>query len=195
MTWTAKQFELPGRGRAPAFIVSACALLAIAHASPASAQSQAQPSVNVGQGQEAAAGFSTQPLPATRPVPGQLEPSKLIWSTMAAADHANQSGNYSVLSDISAQGFQINNNAAQLANVFANFRNNRIDLANTLLVPPTYREPAAMVQQDIFQVRGLFQLRPVSIAFDLQYRWEQGRWKLFGINLQPLTMRKTSATN
>lgn len=199
MTLTALKNQMPGRSRAPAFFVAlsaACALALAAGSSPLQAQDNARPSVDLSQQQQQdlAPDFSVQPPAATRPVPGQLELSKLIWSTMAAVDHANQSGNYSVLRDISAQGFQINNNAAQLANVFANFRNNRIDLANTLLVPPTYREPAAMVQPDIFQVKGLFQLRPVSIAFDLQYRWEQGRWKLFGINLQPLTMRKAAAS-
>jgi hypothetical protein len=31
-------------------------------------------------------------------------------------------------------------------------------------------------------------MRPISIGFDLYYQWEQGRWKLVGIDLQPLQM-------
>ena len=76
---------------------------------------------------------SVQPPPSIRPTPSQLELSKMIWSTIAAVDHANRSGNYSVLRDISAQGFQINNNAAQLAQVFAGIRNLQLDLGNALL--------------------------------------------------------------
>lgn len=131
---------------------------------------------------------SVQVPPSARPTPGQLELSKMIWSTLAAVDHANRSGNYSVLRDISASGFQINNNAAQLAQVFSGIREQNIDLSNTLLIPPTYSVAPQFIREDIFRVQGVFQIRPVSIGFDLYYQWEQGRWKLFGIDLQPLEM-------
>lgn len=129
-----------------------------------------------------------QPPPSVAPVPGTLELAKLIWSTMTAVDHANRSGNYSVLRDISAQGFQINNDPARLAEVFAGIRNARIDLADSLLVTPTYTEAPQLLRTDVFEVKGVFQLRPVSIYFDLYFQWEQGRWKLFGIDLQPVPM-------
>ena len=162
--------KMPGR-TAPAFFVA----LATALAAPASAQSAAaQPSV--------------QPPPSVRPTPGQLELSKLIWSTVAAVDHANRSGNYSVLRDISAQGFQINNTPAQLGQIFTGLRNLQVDLSNALLVPPTYTVAPQLVQEDVFRVQGVFQMRPISIGFDLYYQWEQGRWKLVGIDLQPLQM-------
>ena len=135
-----------------------------------------------------AASSAVQPPPSVRPVPDALEMSKLVWSTILAVDHANRSGNYSVLRDLGAQGFQINNNAAQLAEVFSGIRAQRIDLANALLVPPTYQTAPRQVQPDIFQVTGMFQLRPTSIYFDIYYRWEEGRWKLFGIDIQPLEM-------
>ena len=128
------------------------------------------------------------PPPSIRPTPSQLELSKMIWSTVAAVDHANRSGNYSVLRDISSQGFQINNNAAQLAEVFKGLRNLQIDLSNALLVPPTYTTAPTMLREDVFRVQGIFQLRPISIGFDIYFQWEQGRWKLFGIDLQPLEM-------
>ena len=132
-----------------------------------------------------------QPPKSVRPVPDALEMSKLVWSTILAVDHANQSGNYSVLRDMSAQGFQINNNAATLANIFAGLRNSRIDLSNALLVPPTYTEPPRQVQADVFEVKGQFNLRPTSIYFDMYFQWEQGRWKLFGIDIQPIAMVDT----
>lgn len=131
---------------------------------------------------------TVQPPLSARPVPDQLELSKLIWSTLLAVDHANRSGNYSVLRDMSAQGFQINNDAARLAQIFTGLRESRIDLSNSLLVPPTYTEPPRLVQDGVFEVKGAFLLRPNAIRFDLFYQWEQGRWKLFGIDLQPATM-------
>lgn len=156
----------------PAFVYSLFAGLALSLAAPASAQAPA----------------GVQPAPSIRPVPDQLEMSKLIWSTILAVDHANRSGNYSVLRDMAAQGFQINNNAANLAQVFAGIRDQRIDLSNVLLVPPTYTETPRQVAPDVFEVKGVFQLRPTSIFFDLFYQWEQGRWKLYGIDIQPVAM-------
>lgn len=156
---------MPGR-LAPAFLLSL-----VMAASPTGAQTGA-----------------VQPPPAARPVPGQLELSKLIWSTILAVDHANKSGNYSVLRDMSAQGFQINNDPARLAQIFAGLRQSRIDLSDALLVPPSYTEAPRLVQEGVFEVKGAFLLRPTTIRFDLYYQWEQGRWKLFGIDIQPATM-------
>ena len=170
MTFAFFKPGMPGR-LAPAF------LLALAFAGlPASAQTG-----------------SAQPPPSIRPVPDQLELSKLVWSTILAVDHANRSGNYSVLRDMSAQGFQINNDAARLAQIFAGLRQSRIDLSNALLVPPSYSEAPKLVQDGVFEVKGAFLLRPTSIRFDLFYQWEQGRWKLFGIDIQPMTMVRLDA--
>lgn len=146
--------------------------LLLALAAPAAAQSQP----------------TLQPPPASQPVPDQLELSKLIWSSMLAIDHANRSGNYSVLRDLGAQGFQINNDATRLGQIFSGLRESRIDLSNTLLVPPTYVEAPRQIQADVFEVKGLFQLRPTAIQFQLLYQWEQGRWKMFGVDIQPLQM-------
>jgi hypothetical protein len=50
------------------------------------------------------------------------------------------------------------------------------------------------VNETVFRVQGVFQLRPISIGFDLYYQWEQGRWKLFGIDLQPLEMTQNAGS-
>ena len=126
--------------------------------------------------------------PSIRATPGQLELSKLLWSTIAAVDHANQSGNYSVLRDISAQGFQIQFNPARLTELFSGLRRLNVDLSNAFLVPPTYYEAPQMVSDDTFRARGIFQLRPIAIQFEVYYQWEQGRWKLFGVELKPQEM-------
>lgn len=180
MNVIANRLKMPGRLVAPAFL--------LALAVPAAAQQPAQ-------NQPVQAGPTVTPPASVRPTPSQLELSKMIWSTIAAVDHANRSGNYSVLRDISAQGFQINNNAAQLAQIFAGLRSLRVDLSNALLVPPTYTTAPTMIREDVFRVQGIFQLRPISIGFDLYFQWEQGTWKLFGIDLQPLEMRDQAPSN
>ena len=126
--------------------------------------------------------------PAIRPVPGQLEMSQLIWSTMITVENANRTGNYSVLRQTGSQAFQIGNPPAQLAQVFSGLRATGLDLSTTLLVPPTYTQAPQVMQDGIFRVQGLFQLRPRAIGFDLYYQWEQGRWKIYGIDIIPLKM-------
>ncbi len=112
----------------------------------------------------------------------------MIWSTMAAVDHANLAGNYSVLRDLAAPGFQINNDSAKLAEIFAALRASRTDLSNTLLLAPTYRAAPAMVQPDVLRVQGAFGLRPTAINFELYYQWVGGRWRLFGVSITPASI-------
>ncbi|MDP8994892.1 MAG: hypothetical protein M3N07_07935, partial [Pseudomonadota bacterium] len=58
-----------------------------------------------------------------------LTVSRLVWSALAALDHANQTGNYSVLRDLGAPAFQANNSAATLAAIFEAVRAQRVDLS------------------------------------------------------------------
>jgi len=150
----------------------AAALLAIA--SPAHAQAQT--------------GAAAPPPVAAMPVPGDLELAKLIWSTITAIDHANQSGNYSVLRDISSPAFQIANDPARLAQIFASLRDNRVDLSNSLLLAPVYNGAPQVGQGNILRVRGSFGLRPTAIAFDFEFQWYNGKWRLFGVAISPMPL-------
>ena len=142
--------------------------------------------------------LAAQPAPASPdrpatsavPVPSPMELSKLVWSTMLAIDQANRSGNYSVLRDLGAPGFQANNDAAQLAGIFAFLRQQEIDLSNTILLTPTFTAPPAMAAADVLRLRGQFGLRPITINFDLYYQWINGRWKLFGVAINPVALAR-----
>ena len=122
------------------------------------------------------------------PVPSQLELSKLVWSILVEVHHSNVSGNYSVLRDLSAPAFQIQNDPARLTGIFANLRQQNIDLSNVLLVAPSFTSPPRMVQPDVMRTVGFFGLRPKAIYFDLQFQWVQGRWRLYGISINPVSL-------
>lgn len=128
------------------------------------------------------------PPPAIQPVPDELEMNKLMWSTMVAIEQANLSGNYSVLRDIAAPGFQQVNDPARLTQIFAPIRASRIDLANTLLLAPTYIGTPQIVEAGVFRVRGYYGLRPTAISFDMYFQWVQGRWRLFGVGITPVPL-------
>ena len=155
--------------RAPVHLFAALLALATAPHAAAAQQRRAAP--------------AQQAAPAL-PAPDRNTTLKLLWSTMAAADHANVTGNYSVLRDLGSAGFQRLNNPATLGGVFATVREQRIDLANTLLVEPVWEIAPTMIAPGQLRMRGRFALRPTSIAFDLIYEWDNG-WRLHGISVVP----------
>ena len=116
---------------------------------------------------------------ATVAVPDDMALAKLLWSTMAAIDHANKTGNYSVLRSLGSPGFQQGNSVENLAAVFAVLRQERLDLADTLVFQPNYEFPPVIVQ-GLLRLRGMFRMRPRGVQFDLLYQWNGG-WTLHGV--------------
>jgi hypothetical protein len=142
----------------------------------------------LGQARRAPAPLPQAPATATVaniPVPDRLTSLKMVWSIMAAVDHANRTGNYSVLRDLGTPAFQANNNAASLASVFAALRAQQIDLTDTLIVTPVWEIPPRMASPTLLRMRGTFPLRPQPIAFDLLFVWDHG-WRLEGIAVQAM---------
>jgi len=123
--------------------------------------------------------------PANVPVPDRLTSLKLLWSIMAAVDHANRTGNYSVLRDLGTQAFQINNDPASLGAIFAGLRRQQVDLSDTLLVTPNWEIAPQMASPTLLRMRGSFPLRPQAIAFDLLFAWNRG-WRLEGVAVQAI---------
>lgn len=105
---------------------------------------------------------------------------------MAALDHANQTGNYSVLRELGTPSFQAANSAAALGTTFQALRNQQIDLSYTLVVAPTFQYPPSIVQDGLLRLRGAFPLRPAAIGFDLLFQNIAGQWRLFGIAVAPI---------
>ncbi|HEX8125711.1 MAG TPA: hypothetical protein VF548_09030 [Allosphingosinicella sp.] len=159
----------------PARIFLACCLTAAA--SPLAAQPPAP-----------APATSPAPAPAANQpgVPDSIVVNKLIWSAMAAVDHANRTGNYSVLRDLGAPSFQASNSAASLAGVFQALKDQQLDLGYTLVVAPNLQFPPAIAPNGLLRLRGAFPLRPAAIAFDLLFENIAGQWRIFGIAVAPI---------
>lgn len=119
----------------------------------------------------------------TSPAPDQLTSLKMLWSAMAAIDHANRTGNYSVLRDLGTSAFQARNNPTNLAAIFTGLREQKVDLSATLVVTPTWDIQPTLIQPGTLRMRGIFPLRPAAIEFDLLFSWEEG-WRLEGIAVQ-----------
>jgi len=171
----------PGRV-APARLILAALALAFSQQAPGQARRTAPAAP------PAAAPARVQPQ-AQSPVPDPLTSLKMLWSVMAAVDHANRTGNYSVLRDLGSAGFQSRNNPANLAAIFAGLRDQHVDLSDTLVVTPVWEIAPTMVQPRVVRMRGIFPLRPNAVAFDLLFAWDGG-WRLEGIAVQSQPFRR-----
>lgn len=144
----------------------ALGLAALLACAPAAAQQQKQ--------QEQA------PKPANIDRNGVL---MLIRSTLLAVDHANKTGNYTVLRDIGAPGFQAGNNAARLAEIFAKLRNDKLDLSGVAVIDPQLSLLPQIEANGMMHMAGFFPSVPSQVNFELIYAPVDGQWRLFGISV------------
>ena len=139
-----------------------------------------------------------QPQPAT-PQPAtpqtQLQPSPkpanidrngvlmLVRSALLALDQANKTGNYTVLRDLGAPGFQVNT-AARLAEIFASQRNDKLDLSGVAVIDPQLTMLPEIEQNGMMRMTGFFPSVPSQVNFDLVFAPVDGQWRLFGISVK-----------
>ncbi|CAN5507329.1 hypothetical protein BH09PSE4_BH09PSE4_16520 [soil metagenome] len=137
----------------------------------------------------AAGGARAQTTPAnalapSAPLPDALVSTELLASTITAIDHADKTGNYTVLLALGSARFRANNSAASLGAAFSVFRTRQIDLAEVLILSPTYEIVPTIVQPNLLRMRGSFQLTRGPVGFDFLFGWDNG-WRLDGVLLTP----------
>jgi hypothetical protein len=131
-----------------------------------------------------------QQTPAAKAEQQALKPAQidrngvimLIRSTLLAVDHANKTGNYTVLRDIGAPGFQ-NNTAAKLGEIFAKLRNDKLDLSGVAVIDPQLSLLPQIEANGMMHMAGFFPSVPSQVNFELMYAPVDGQWRLFGISV------------
>ena len=127
----------------------------------------------------ASAGHAQAPKPAQIDRNGVLI---LIRSTLLALDQANKTGNYTVLRDIGAPGFQ-SNTAARLGEIFAKLRNDNLDLSGVAVIDPQLNLLPQIEANGLMHMAGFFPSVPTQVNFDLSFAPVNGQWRLFGISV------------
>lgn len=120
--------------------------------------------------------------------PDRFETARLVWTTLIAVDHANRTGNYTVLRDLGAPDFREANDAARLAAIFSNIRQSDLGLGRVVLSAPVYATPPGLQEDGFYRVTGSFPARPAGIDFDLLFDFAEGAWRLYGISLSSQQM-------
>ena len=122
---------------------------------------------------------------AQAPKPAQIDRNGvliLIRSTLLALDQANKTGNYTVLRDIGAPGFQ-SHTAARLGEIFAKLRNDNLDLSGVAVIEPQLNLLPQIEANGLMHLAGFFPSVPTQVNFDLSFAPVNGQWRLFGISV------------
>jgi len=127
-------------------------------------------------GQSPVAGYAGAPLDP----PAQL---MLIRNALTLVNHANLTGNYTVLRDLASPRFRQRNSAADLSGTFANLRQQKLDLSPVLVIQPQFTQPPQLVG-DRLQLVGLFPTRPQAVQFALAFQQVEGGWMIDEISLR-----------
>jgi hypothetical protein len=123
--------------------------------------------------------------PAQAPKPAQIDRNGvliLVRSTLLALDQANKTGNYTVLRDLGAPGFQ-SNTAARLGEIFAKLRNDNLDLSGVAVIDPQLNLLPQIEANGLMHMSGFFPSVPTQVNFDLLFAPANGQWRLFGISV------------
>ena len=106
----------------------------------------------------------------------------LVRNSLLALDQANKTGNYTVLRDLGAPGFQTNT-AARLGEIFAGLRHDNLDLSGVAALDPQLTLLPQIEANGMMHLTGFFPSVPTQVNFDLSYAPVNGQWRLFGISV------------
>lgn len=123
--------------------------------------------------------------PQASPKPANIDRNgvlMLIRSTLLALDHANRTGNYTVLRELGAPGFQVNT-AARLAEIFAKQRSDKIDLSGVAVIDPQLSLLPQIEPSGLLHMAGFFPSVPSQVNFELLFAPVEGQWRVFGVSL------------
>jgi hypothetical protein len=109
----------------------------------------------------------------------------LVRTTMVGLQQANFSGNYSVLRDIAAPDFQAKNSAADLARIFTNLRELKVDLGAAVLLDPQISRAELTAEKKLYVV-GALETKPVPVTFEMLFQLIAGYWRVYGISITPV---------
>lgn len=106
----------------------------------------------------------------------------LVKSALLALDHANKTGNYTVLRDLGSINFQANS-AARLAEIFASQRAQKLDLAGIIVLDPQLSLLPQIEPNGMLHIAGFFPSAPTQVNFEMLWEPVNREWRLYGMSV------------
>jgi len=131
---------------------------------------------------------ATPATPAAAPpkpnLPSPVAILAMLRSSLLAIDHANRTGNYTVLRDLAGPQFREANTSAKLAQIFGPVVAQGVDLLAVAVVEPTYTVAPNINAQRMLHAAGVFRMPPKSAAFEILFETVGPSWRLFAVGVQ-----------
>lgn len=126
------------------------------------------------------------PKAANSPKPANIDHNGvliLIRSTLLALDHANKTGDYSVLRELGAPEFKTNN-PARLAEAFAKLRNEEVDLSGAAVLEPQLTLMPQIETNGMLHMAGFFPSAAMQLNFEFAFAPVDRQWKISGMSVK-----------
>jgi ribosomal protein L12E/L44/L45/RPP1/RPP2 len=118
----------------------------------------------------------------------------LIKSTIMALQHANQTGNYSVLRDLGTPVFRERFDLAQLTAIFSNLRSRSVNLSPVLFLAPNLTKQPELTEGNQLRIVGDFPTQPLKIQYEMLFLQIDGVWRIDGLAIDAVPQQSTAAT-
>ncbi len=120
----------------------------------------------------------------------------LIKSTIMALQHANQTGNYSVLRDLGTPVFRERFDQARLTAIFSNLRSRGVNLTPIMVMTPNLTKPLELTPGNELHIVGNFPTQPLQVQYELLMLQVDGVWRIEGISVDAVpTQAVADASN
>ena len=117
----------------------------------------------------------------------------LIKSTIMALQHANQTGNYSVLRDLGTPVFRERFDLAQLTAIFSNLRSRSVNLSPVLFLAPNLTKQPELTEGNQLRIVGDFPTQPLKIQYEMLFLQIDGVWRIDGLAIDAVPQQSTAA--
>lgn len=113
----------------------------------------------------------------------------LIKSTIMALQHANQTGNYSVLRDLGSPVFRERFDQASLTAIFADLRRRGVNLSLIMQLPPNLTKQPEITEGNELRLIGNFPTQPLQVQFEMLFLQLDGVWRLNGLSVDAVPVQ------
>lgn len=131
-------------------------------------------------------GINVQVIPfveKTGPVPSEGEAKRLALDSLLAFNKALRTKSFDRFYAQTAKLWQADTTAAKLKEIFEPFIAQDVDISGIADVDPLFDSKPAINDDGLLVLKGSYAAAPNEVLFELKYVYEEGDWKLVGINV------------
>lgn len=131
-------------------------------------------------------GINVQVVPFlenTGTIPSEAEAKKLMLDSLLSFNKAIQAKNFDNFYTQIAKVWQEQTTSAKLKEIFQTFIKAEADISPIAKVEPVFDAKPAINSDNFLALKGHYPTKPNTVFFDLTYFYEDGAWKLVGLDL------------